>query len=539
MTKTKKTKKTNNSFLRLVRDRKVQLFIVVAVFAVTGYFILLMSNAAVKVITNAPAAPSIYISPSSQAIAANETFTISVRENSGTTAVNAVQANFSYPVALLDYVPTAAEVTTDNPNGISIAGTDFGPLAEARVDIVNGTIRIARSTAGGTSVSGDKLIAKLTFKAKATGGTANLSLMTGTALVSATTNSNLLVGTTGYGNAAYTIDTVGPSVSVSAPTGVIQYGSTYTISASANDAASDVTKVEIYVDGALKASDTTSPYSYAWATAGVLEGSHSITAKAYDSFNNVTTSSAVNVTVADTTAPTVSITAPTASLILSGTITVSASASDNTGGKGMAKVEFYIDGMLKNTDTVSPYSFSLDTKTLTDATHTFTAKAYDSAVTPNVGTSSAVSTTVDNTDKTPPTAPSNLRSTGTTLTSIALAWDQSTDNVGVSSYRLSRGGTVIYNGTALVFSDTGLTDGTSYTYNVVALDAQGNVSAASTLTISTVARKVGDISGDGTVNVSDLSILISRWNSGDSDADLNSDGTVNVFDLSILISRWG
>ncbi|HLO04035.1 MAG TPA: Ig-like domain-containing protein [Symbiobacteriaceae bacterium] len=93
----------------------------------------------------------------------------------------------------------------------------------------------------------------------------------------------------------------------------------------------------------------------------------------------------------DTTAPTVSITAPTAGATVSGTTTVSASASDNV---GVTKVEFYLDGALQSTDTTSPYSWSWDTTTAANGSHSLTAKAYDAAN--NVATSTAVSVTVSN-----------------------------------------------------------------------------------------------------------------------------------------------
>lgn len=49
----------------------------------------------------------------------------------------------------------------------------------------------------------------------------------------------------------------------------------------------------------------------------------------------------------------------------------------------------------------------------------------------------------------------------------------------------------------------------------------------------------GDLNGDNTVNVQDLSILLSNYNTTNSAADINSDGTVNVLDLSILLSHYG
>ena len=92
----------------------------------------------------------------------------------------------------------------------------------------------------------------------------------------------------------------------------------------------------------------------------------------------------------DTTAPTVSITAPSSGATVSGTVSFTASASDNV---GVSKVEFYVDGTLKSTDTSSPYSYSWDTTSVSDASHTLMVKAYDAAN--NTGTDSE-SVTVSN-----------------------------------------------------------------------------------------------------------------------------------------------
>jgi subtilisin family serine protease len=94
----------------------------------------------------------------------------------------------------------------------------------------------------------------------------------------------------------------------------------------------------------------------------------------------------------DTTRPTVSITAPAAGSTISGTVTVSASASDNSGT--VSRVEFLVDGALKASDTASPWSFSWDTRTSANGSHTVSARAYDP--TGNVGTSAGVTVTVSN-----------------------------------------------------------------------------------------------------------------------------------------------
>jgi hypothetical protein len=148
----------------------------------------------------------------------------------------------------------------------------------------------------------------------------------------------------------------------------------------------------------------------------------------------------------DTTDPTVSVTSPSNGATVSGTVTISATASDNV---GVTKVEFYYDSTnLISTDTTSPYSIPWNTTAVSNGTHTLLAKAYDAAG--NVGTSSSVSVTVSN-------------ATG----------------------------------------------------------------------------KIGDLNGDGKVDIFDLSILLTRWGSNDTTADLNHNGTVDIFDLSILLTHWG
>ncbi|MCD1260434.1 fibronectin type III domain-containing protein [Paenibacillus athensensis] len=78
-----------------------------------------------------------------------------------------------------------------------------------------------------------------------------------------------------------------------------------------------------------------------------------------------------------------------------------------------------------------------------------------------------------------PSAPGNLHTTGTTTSSISLAWNASTDNVGVTGYDVYRGGSLVGSVTGTSYTNTGLSAGTTYSYTVKAKDAAGNVSAAS------------------------------------------------------------
>ncbi len=96
-------------------------------------------------------------------------------------------------------------------------------------------------------------------------------------------------------------------------------------------------------------------------------------------------------TAGDTSPPTVTLTAPTSGSTVSGTVSVSASATDNL---GVSKVEFYRNGGLFATVTEAPYRYSWDTTGTANGSYALTAKAYDAAN--NVGSSSGVTMTVNN-----------------------------------------------------------------------------------------------------------------------------------------------
>ena len=79
----------------------------------------------------------------------------------------------------------------------------------------------------------------------------------------------------------------------------------------------------------------------------------------------------------DSTPPTVSMTAPAQGASLSGTVTVSANAADNI---GVAGVTFLVDGAaIGSEDGTAPYSVSWNTTTVTNGSHSLTARARDAA----------------------------------------------------------------------------------------------------------------------------------------------------------------
>jgi hypothetical protein len=76
---------------------------------------------------------------------------------------------------------------------------------------------------------------------------------------------------------------------------------------------------------------------------------------------------------------------------VSGTVSVSASATDNV---GVTKMELYIDSTLAVSATSGPISYSWNTTLVANGSHNLNTKAYDAAG--SVGTSSTVTVTVNN-----------------------------------------------------------------------------------------------------------------------------------------------
>ena len=96
-------------------------------------------------------------------------------------------------------------------------------------------------------------------------------------------------------------------------------------------------------------------------------------------------------TAPDVVAPTATITQPAANATVSGTVTVTASASDNV---GVASVHFFAGATAIGTASAAPYSISWDTTQVADGNVAITAQAQDAAG--NIGTSAAVTVTVSN-----------------------------------------------------------------------------------------------------------------------------------------------
>ena len=184
----------------------------------------------------------------------------------------------------------------------------------------------------------------------------------------------------------------------------------------------------------------------------------------------------------DTTPPT-----PPTNLRISGVTCTSATLawSASTDDVGVAFYDVYHDGQLLQS--VPGATLTAAVTVVPGVTWGFFVNARDAA-----GNVSQASITVPLTppqcqvDTVPPTVPANVAATASG-TSVTVTWTASTDDVGVKAYDVYRDGatkvgTVLGSGStppATAFVDSGLAPVTSYSYSVLARDAQGNASAKS------------------------------------------------------------
>ena len=158
-------------------------------------------------------------------------------------------------------------------------------------------------------------------------------------------------------------------------------------------------------------------------------------------------------------------------------------STDNVGVTGYLVERCQGAGCTTFTQVATPAGTTYSDTGLTAAiSYSYRVRATDAAG--NLSPYSSVASATTQADTQPPTAPSGLGATAASATQINLAWTASTDNVGVTGYRVERcsgaGCTTFAQiaapGTLTTYSDMGLTASTSYSYRVRATDAAGNLS---------------------------------------------------------------
>ncbi|MEQ9304716.1 MAG: Ig-like domain-containing protein, partial [Marinoscillum sp.] len=185
--------------------------------------------------------------------------------------------------------------------------------------------------------------------------------------------------------------------------------------------------------------------------------------------------------------PTVALTSPTNGATVSGTISVTATASDVD--SDLTGVQFKLNGSnLGSQDTTSPYSYSWNTTGVSNGVYTITAVATDGAG--NSTTSAARTITVSNASggSSPTvsiTAPSNNATVSNTVTITANASDADSDLVGVQ-FKLD-GSNLGSQDTSAPYAfswDTNGASNGSHTITAVATDAAGNSTTSSSISVT-------------------------------------------------------
>ena len=176
------------------------------------------------------------------------------------------------------------------------------------------------------------------------------------------------------------VDGTAPSAAITSPQTGATVAGTVNVTATAFDDRA-VAKVELWVDGQLRSTDTSSPYSFAWNTTTLADGGHTLVAIAQDATGNRGSSASVPVSVAnqvDVAAPAAFMDSPTAGASLSRNATIKARATDDL---DVARLEVLMDGQLIASTSCMGTSCTLSTKwnlkSVAKGGHSMTAKAID------------------------------------------------------------------------------------------------------------------------------------------------------------------
>lgn len=475
------------------------------VLAVVGAYLLTQGRAATLA--------TLSLNPASSQVALGANIVVNVVEDSSTVEVNSVQANLTYDQTKLQFVST--DITT-SPFSTAVENTGGA-----------GNVRLGLAALNG-KLTGPQTIAKVTFKAIATGSAA-ITFATGSDIVQASNNTSMQPTTSGV---TYTIaDTTAPT----APTGITTVKNTTSISLSWTASTDNVavTGYKIYRNGTQVGTSTTTAYTDSGLSPLTT---YTYAVAANDAAGNTSAQTSVSniQTLADTSAPTV----PTNVTVGNRTLTsITLNWTASTDNVAVTGYKIYRNGTQVGTSTATTYTNS---GLASGANYSYTIAANDAANNTSAQTTATVTSTLA--DSTAPTVPSGLTSPTQTTNSIALSWTASTDNVAVTGYTIYRNGTQVGTSTTTNYTDTGLTTGTSYSYTIAARDAIGNTSAQSPSGNFTTVVKAGDATGDGKIDILDLSVLASNYGQGGktrAQGDLDGNGTVNILDLSILASNWG
>ena len=146
----------------------------------------------------------------------------------------------------------------------------------------------------------------------------------------------------------------------------------------------------------------------------------------------------------------------------------------STDDRGVIGYNIYRDNVKIGSSTTISYS---DGTCLPSITYTYEVSAYDDFFNESGRSLPAQAITPA---PSPPTDPTNLQGTGSTTSTISMAWTASTDNIGVVGYRVYRNDVQVGTTAGTTYTDSGLNYTSSYTYKVDAYDGVPSYSGTCT-----------------------------------------------------------
>ncbi len=396
----------------------------------------------------------------------SHTVTLTVTDNGGATAVD-----------------TTVVTVSPNKPPVSNAGAD-----QSGAD-ADGTGSEPVSLNGGASADPDGTIVGFAWSeggvALGTGTVLNHNFTVGTHTVTLTVTDN--GGATAADTVVVTISPNQPPVSAAGPDQTI------------TDVDDNGTE-SVTLDGSGSSDPDGTLVSFAWSEAGLplgtgavliqlfAVGTHTVTLTVTDN-GGATSAASLTVTILpapppDTTPPVVSVTSPLEGAVVSGIVTITATATDDV---AVTQVEFLVDGIVIATDAAAPYSAAWDVDQVAVGVYILTARATDSSN--NVGTSAPVTVTKEGPppDIDPPVVSITSPAEGATVNGVVTITATATDNVSVTQVEFLVDGVVLATDTAAPYSANWDSDQAALGAHVLtarATDPTGNVGVSPAVNVT-------------------------------------------------------
>ncbi|HVN28838.1 MAG TPA: Ig-like domain-containing protein, partial [Candidatus Binataceae bacterium] len=271
----------------------------------------------------------------------------------------------------------------------------------------------------------------------------------------------------------------GAAVSITAPANGATVAGTVSITAQVG---SGVSWINIYIDGSYLASSP--PLTFSWDSTKVINGSHTISANAYNSSGTLAGSASINVVVQNAnTKPAVTITAPANSATVSGTVSITTQTAS-----GIGWINVYVDGSYFASS--PPFSFSWDSTNVANGSHTISSNAY--ATNSTLAGSASVTINVQNGNPKPAvtlTSPTN----GSTVSGNVTLTAQISSSVDWIDFEIDNSYFASSPPLSTIWDSTSVADG-SHTVEAIAFNSSDQIIGTGTATV-TVANHVSNGGG--------------------------------------------